>query len=109
MNYTNKTTEFLLDASKEVRLEVKAEKTMHMLSHNQKAGQNHNINIAPYYAHILFSTLISSTFMHGSKHFLSINDMGCFRSLLGAPLRERLQNKDIKSTGNVEMTFKQNP
>jgi hypothetical protein len=42
-----KNTENLNDASEEVRLEVKAEKTKYMLlSRHQNAGQNHNIKIA---------------------------------------------------------------
>jgi hypothetical protein len=42
-----KNTETLIDASKEVGLEVNAEKTKYMLlSHHQNAGQNHNIKIA---------------------------------------------------------------
>jgi hypothetical protein len=41
-----KNTETLTDASKEVGLEVKAEKTKYMsLSRHQNAGQNHNVNI----------------------------------------------------------------
>jgi hypothetical protein len=40
-------TEFMIDASKEVGLEVNAEKSKYMLlSHHQNAGQNHNIKIA---------------------------------------------------------------
>jgi hypothetical protein len=43
----NKYTETLTDASKEIGLEVNAEKTKYMLlSHHQNAGQNHNIKIA---------------------------------------------------------------
>jgi hypothetical protein len=42
-----KNTEILTDASKEVSLEVYAEKTKYMLlSRHQNAGQNRNINIA---------------------------------------------------------------
>jgi hypothetical protein len=42
-----KNTETLTDASKEVGLEVNAEKYKYMLlSRHQNAGQNHNINIA---------------------------------------------------------------
>jgi hypothetical protein len=41
-----KNTETLIDASKEVGLEVNAEKTKYMLlSCHQNAGQNHNIKI----------------------------------------------------------------
>jgi ABC-type siderophore export system fused ATPase/permease subunit len=41
-----KNTETLIDASKEVGLEINAEKTKYMLlSRHQKAGQNHNIKI----------------------------------------------------------------
>jgi hypothetical protein len=41
-----KNTETLIDASKDVGLEVNAEKTMYMLlSRHQNAGQNHNIKI----------------------------------------------------------------
>jgi hypothetical protein len=40
-------TETLIDASKEVALEVNTEKTKYMLlSRHQNAGQNHDINIA---------------------------------------------------------------
>jgi hypothetical protein len=43
----NKNAETLLDASKEIGLEVNAEKTMYMLpSRHQNAGQNHDIKIA---------------------------------------------------------------
>jgi hypothetical protein len=43
----NKNTETLIDAGKEVGLEVNAEKTMYMLlCHHQNAGQNHNIEMA---------------------------------------------------------------
>jgi hypothetical protein len=42
-----KNTEVLLDASKEVGLEVNPEKTKYMLtSHSQKIGQTHSIKIA---------------------------------------------------------------
>jgi hypothetical protein len=42
-----KNTETLIDATKEVGLEVNAEKTKHMLmARHQNAGQNHNIKIA---------------------------------------------------------------
>jgi hypothetical protein len=42
-----KNTEILIDTSKEVGLEVNSEKTMYLLlSHNQNAGQNHDIKIA---------------------------------------------------------------
>jgi hypothetical protein len=41
-----KNTEALLDASKEIGLEVNPEKTMYMLmSHSQKIGQKHNVKI----------------------------------------------------------------
>jgi hypothetical protein len=39
-------TKALLDASKEVGLEVNPEKTEYMLSHFQKAGKKHSIKIA---------------------------------------------------------------
>jgi hypothetical protein len=40
-------TETLIGASKEIGLEVNAEKTEYMLlSHHQNAGQNHDIKIA---------------------------------------------------------------
>jgi hypothetical protein len=42
-----KNTETLIDASKEVGLEVSTEKTMYLLmSHHQNAGQNHNKKIS---------------------------------------------------------------
>jgi hypothetical protein len=41
-----KNTEVLLDASKEVGLEVKSEKTKYLLVSRNKAGQKHNIKIA---------------------------------------------------------------
>jgi hypothetical protein len=41
-----KNTEALLDASKEVGLEVNPEKTKYMLLSRQKAGQKHSIKIA---------------------------------------------------------------
>jgi geranylgeranyl pyrophosphate synthase len=42
-----KTTETLIDTSKEVGLDLNAEKIMYiMLSHHQNAGQNHSIKIA---------------------------------------------------------------
>jgi hypothetical protein len=41
-----KNKETLIDASKEVGLEIKVDKTKHMLlSHHQKAGQNQDIKI----------------------------------------------------------------
>jgi general stress protein 26 len=41
-----KNTETLIDASKEVGLEVNTEKTKYMLlSHHQNAGQNHDKNM----------------------------------------------------------------
>jgi hypothetical protein len=44
---TKNNTETLTDASKEVGLEVNAEKIMYMLlSHHQNTGQNYDINIA---------------------------------------------------------------
>jgi hypothetical protein len=46
-NTITKNTEALFDASKDVGLEVNAEKNKYMLlSHHHNAGQNHNINIA---------------------------------------------------------------
>jgi hypothetical protein len=41
-----KNTEALLDASKEVGLEVNSEKTRYMLMSRKKAGQKHSIKIA---------------------------------------------------------------
>jgi hypothetical protein len=41
-----KNTEALLDASKEVGLEVNSKKTRYMLMSRKKAGQKHNIKIA---------------------------------------------------------------
>jgi hypothetical protein len=49
INAIKKNTETLIDASKEVGLEVNAEKTKYrylLLSRHQNAGQNHNIKIA---------------------------------------------------------------
>jgi hypothetical protein len=47
INTTKKDTETLIDASKEVGLEINVEKTKYMLlSHHQNAGQNRDINIA---------------------------------------------------------------
>jgi hypothetical protein len=47
MDTVNKNTEAVLDASKEVGLEVNPEKTKYMLtSHNQIVGQKHSIKIA---------------------------------------------------------------
>jgi hypothetical protein len=47
INAINKNTEALIDASKEVGVEVNAEKSKCMLkSCHQSAGQNHNIKIA---------------------------------------------------------------
>jgi hypothetical protein len=46
INTINKNTETLIDASKEVGLEVNVEKTEYMLvSRDQNAGQNRNIKI----------------------------------------------------------------
>jgi len=46
MNVIKKNTEALLDASKEVDLEVNTEKTKHMfMSHHQNAWKYHNLNI----------------------------------------------------------------
>jgi hypothetical protein len=43
----NKNTEILIDASKEVGLEINVEKTKYMLlSYHQNGGQNHDIKIA---------------------------------------------------------------
>jgi hypothetical protein len=47
MDTIKKSTETLIVASKEVSLEVNAEKTKYMLmSHHQNAGHNHNIKVA---------------------------------------------------------------
>jgi hypothetical protein len=47
MNTVKKTTETLIDASKEIGLEVNIEITKYiLLSRHQNAGQNHNIKIA---------------------------------------------------------------
>jgi hypothetical protein len=47
INIIKKNTEFLLDASKEVCLEVNAEESKYMLmSHHQTTGQNHYIKAA---------------------------------------------------------------
>jgi hypothetical protein len=43
---TNLITEALIDASKEVGLEINIEKTKYMLSHHQNVGQNRDIKIA---------------------------------------------------------------
>jgi hypothetical protein len=44
INIMKKNTETLLDASREVCLEINTEKTKHMLvSHHQNVGQNHNL------------------------------------------------------------------
>jgi hypothetical protein len=46
MNIVKKNTEALLHASKEVGLEVNAEKTKYMfMSRHQTAGQNHSIKV----------------------------------------------------------------
>jgi hypothetical protein len=46
MDTIKKNTETLIDASKEVSLEVNTEKTKYMLlSRHQNAGQNHDIKI----------------------------------------------------------------
>jgi hypothetical protein len=46
INTVNKNTETLIDASKEVGLEINVEKTKHMLlSRHQNAGENCDINI----------------------------------------------------------------
>jgi hypothetical protein len=46
-NTITKNTETVIDASKEVGLEVNAEQTKYMLLyHHQNAGQNHNIKTA---------------------------------------------------------------
>jgi hypothetical protein len=41
-----KNTEILIDASKEVGLEINVEKTKYMLSRHQNVGQNRDIKIA---------------------------------------------------------------
>jgi hypothetical protein len=47
INNIKRDAEILIDASKEVDLEVNVEKTKYMLvSHYQNAGQNHDIKIA---------------------------------------------------------------
>jgi hypothetical protein len=46
MDTIQKNTEGLLDAGKEVGLEVNSEKTKYMLKSRKKAGQNHGIKIA---------------------------------------------------------------
>jgi hypothetical protein len=46
INTVQKNTEALLDASKEVGLDVNSEKTKYMLVSHKKAGLNHNIKIA---------------------------------------------------------------
>jgi hypothetical protein len=46
---TQKNTEGLLDAGKEVGLEVNSEKTKYMLMSRKKAGQNHGIKTANRY------------------------------------------------------------
>jgi hypothetical protein len=49
INAIKKNTETLIDASKEVGLEVNAEKTKYMfMSRHQNAGQNHNIKIRSF-------------------------------------------------------------
>jgi hypothetical protein len=64
-------TETLIDASKEVGVEVKAEKTQYMLlSRHQNAGQNHNIKKANrYIANVarfkyLGTTITNQNLMH---------------------------------------------
>jgi hypothetical protein len=47
MDAIKKNIETLIDANREVDVEVNAKKTKYvLLSHHQNAGQNHNINIA---------------------------------------------------------------
>jgi hypothetical protein len=72
-----KNTETLIDASKEVGLEVNAEKTKNMLlSRHQNAGQNHNIkigdssfeNVARF--RYLGTTVTNQNLIQGVKHGL---------------------------------------
>jgi hypothetical protein len=47
INTTKKNAQTLINASKEVGLEVNTEKSKYMLlSHHQNAGQNHDIKVA---------------------------------------------------------------
>jgi hypothetical protein len=59
---TQKTKQRLIDANKEVDLEINAEETKYMLlSHYQNAGQNHGTKIANRYTENVAQVKISGT------------------------------------------------
>jgi hypothetical protein len=63
-----KTTEILIDASKEVGLEVNTEKTKYMfLSRHQNAGQNHDIKLANRYFEIVAQFIKMGTTITNEK------------------------------------------
>jgi hypothetical protein len=101
-----KNTETLIDASKEVGLEVNAEKSKHMLpSHQQNAGQNHDIlvkianryfeNVAPF--RYLGRTITNENLIHEEIKRRLNSGNACYHSVQNL-LSSRLLSKNIKIT-----------
>jgi hypothetical protein len=101
--YVKKNTETLSDASKEVGLEVNAEKTKYdmSMSRHQNAGQNHGIKIAnrsvENVAHLIyFGTAVTNQNLIQEKIKRRLNlGTACCHSVQNV-LSSRLLSKDVK-------------
>jgi hypothetical protein len=102
MDTVKKNTEALLDASKEVGLEVNPEETKYMLtSCSQKIGQKHGINIANRSFEdvakfkYLGKTLTDQNFMHEEINSRLNSGNACYRSVQSL-LSSRLVSRNVK-------------
>jgi hypothetical protein len=102
INTINKITQALLDASKEVGLEMNPEKTKYMLmSRSQKTGQKYSIKIANRSFEdvakfrYLGTTLTDQNHMHEEIKSRLISRNACYRSVQSL-LSSRLLSRNFK-------------
>jgi hypothetical protein len=97
--YNKENTKALLDASKEVGLEVNSEKTKYMLmSHSQKIGQKHSIKIANRSFEdvaYLRRTLSDQNCMHNEIKSRLNSANACYHSVQSL-LSSRLLSRNLK-------------